>query len=358
MCTRPISVPIKIAGVVDHYEQVACGCCEECLNGKSIEYVELMYLESLYRRDVHFVTLTYSDEFLPFQVDHASIVHGYNDRRHRADIVEEVGVCPSLRRKDVISSLKRFRELEHVDFSYSFIGEYGKLGRPHYHGLLFGLTDKEVQVFLKQYWFRGFYDWKRIPLVGVDGRSDISAVTLYVSKYMRKGSFEKDEVNNGVCEKPRPFSSVGIGRHQLSRLRSWYLCEDIFGLVDIDKLPFPPAFVESVERRCQRFVIGNKVFPLCKALRNEFFYITKTDPLTLRSSRKGTELSKCLANRLSLRLNGEFEAELSKIASISSEDQRFSALQATLRSHSEVLGNREEYSKSLHKEYLRKSRVS
>lgn len=359
MCTNPISVPVKVGGRIIRYQQIGCGYCEECLNGDSMNFTQRVYMESLHYGSVHFVTLTYDNEFLPFQVDHASIVSQYSDKYHRADVVPEVHVCPSLRRSDVISRLKSFREMhDNLDFSYSFVGEYGKFGRPHYHGLLFGLSDKDVAEFCREFWSLGFTDWKRVPLASFDDRSDISAVGLYVSKYLKKGSFEKAEVRNGVCEVPRSFSSIGFGKKNIARLRSWYLCEDRFGVVDINKTPFPAGFISAVETRLDRFVIGSKVFPLCKFYRREFLYIDFIDPLSGRKSRKASRLSQILARRASLRFNGKYEKQLASIAEIQNQDLRLAKVQATIRAHAVVLRNREENSASIHKKYLQKSRVS
>lgn len=359
MCTNPQSVPIKIGDRIIRYQQVGCGKCEECLNGDSMNFTQRVYMESLYFGSVHFVTLTYDNEYLPFQVDHRSIVSHYSDKYHRAGVVTDVHACPSLRRSDVISRLKSFRELhDNKKFSYSFVGEYGKLGRPHYHGLLFGLSDKEVADFCRNFWTLGYTDWKRVPLVSFNDRSDLSAVGLYVSKYLKKGSFEKAEVRNGVCEVPRPFTSLGFGKRNIERLRSWYLCEDRFGKVDINKFPFPPGFIAAVENRLDRFVIGSKVFPLCKYYRHEFLYVDFVDPLSHRKSRKASRLSQILANRALLRFNGKFEKEFASLAEIQNEDIRLAKIQAALCAHAEILRGREENSASIHQNYLRKGRVS
>lgn len=357
MCTRPISVPVKYAGRIVDYQTVACGHCEECLNSAALDFMQRVYLESLYFNSVHFVTLTYDNEYLPFQVDKRAIQESYSDRFHRAGVLSDILVCPSLRRKDVISHIKLFRDVIHHQFSYTFIGEYGKLGRPHYHGLFFGLTDTEAKRFCREFWPFGYTDLKPVPLGG-SNHSDVSAVGLYVAKYLRKGDFEKPEVLSRSCEAPRPFSSVGLGTRNLDRFRSWYLCQDKYGVVDINASSFPPGFVDDVERRLKRFPIADKVYPVSKFLRHEFLYYDFVDPLSGRKSRRASRLSKVLADRLSLRTDGQLERELQEISLEQNEDLRLAKIADTLRSHAEILSDREENSRSIHKRALQKSSVS
>lgn len=95
-----------------------CGKCLGCQVDKRNRWISRMQLEHYCHDNVGtFITLTYRDP-----------------------------APPRLVKKDVQNFLKRFRNLPrdlHIalpDFKYFFCGEYGsKFGRPHYHGLLFGV---------------------------------------------------------------------------------------------------------------------------------------------------------------------------------------------------------------------------
>lgn len=91
---------------------VPCGKCRACRVNKANEWALRCYHEMHYVHDSCFLTLTYSDEFLP--ANH------------------------SLLKSDVQKFLKRLRK-KHTIRSYMAVGEYGsRLHRPHYHLCIFG----------------------------------------------------------------------------------------------------------------------------------------------------------------------------------------------------------------------------
>lgn len=103
---------------------VPCGRCRGCLLERARQWaVRCVHEASLWPENV-FATLTYSPESLPV----------VGPRR-----------LPTLRPDDFVNFMKRLR---HVRDGVRFLqaGEYGALGRPHHHVLLFncGFSDKEV----------------------------------------------------------------------------------------------------------------------------------------------------------------------------------------------------------------------
>lgn len=157
------------------YIQVACGKCDACLHSRRVALKSRMLLEQAsHENPPLFVTLTYSDKFLPED--------GVNVR-------------------DVQLFLKRFRsymEYKFPNFSkfrYACFSEYGsKYGRPHYHLIIFGshignesprnllFLEKE----LRKCWQMGFVYVKLCD----------SGCFNYVSKYVLKKS------NVPECKKP------------------------------------------------------------------------------------------------------------------------------------------------------------
>lgn len=100
--------------------RVACGRCIGCRVDRSRQWAARCVHEASLHEDNCFITLTYSDEFLP----------------------ENGG----LQKKDFQDFFKRLRRsIEPKKVSFIHAGEYGDdLGRPHYHALIFGhdFTDK------------------------------------------------------------------------------------------------------------------------------------------------------------------------------------------------------------------------
>lgn len=96
----------------------------------------------------------------------------------------------SVRVEDVQRWLKRNRtrakrDNPQFDFSYFVSSEYGpRTLRPHYHGVLFGVTKDDVRS-----WFR---DWQRHfgEIVVFDNLDPNKGGLSYVSKYCSKGCFE------------------------------------------------------------------------------------------------------------------------------------------------------------------------
>lgn len=155
-------------------------------------------------------------------------------------------VSPSLRRRDVKDALKVVRIMfkrkygYNAKFSYFEVGEYGtKHNRPHYHIVLFDCPDDFIVMF-REYWYEHYGNTDYEPVQARNG-DDLATchekIARYLSKYLCKGSFEKQFVRCGYVERPRRISSKGIAADSLPALRSYCLAYDIFGEYDPDKPP-------------------------------------------------------------------------------------------------------------------------
>lgn len=107
--------------------------------------------------------------------------------RSRADL-RPVMSFNSVRKKDVQNWLKRGRDKlsrDGKEFTYFITSEYGpRTLRPHYHGVLFGVTAEESLCMMKD-WQRHFgiqVKWDNVDLSKGDGS--------YCAKYCSKGFFE------------------------------------------------------------------------------------------------------------------------------------------------------------------------
>lgn len=187
-CLSPLTITVKSRGSVGKsFFNVPCRQCM-CCRLKKVQSLRMMSDLYLYDRYMNgqgasFVTLTYSDNFLPV-----------NDR----------GVV-TLRKSDFQKFNKRFRinlVRNNLDIPYKFIacGEYGgKLSRPHYHIIMLGITKAIADEFVP-------LSWDHIK----NGISDVGSLARgglnYVLKYCTKTSLGKDAQrlydDNGV---ERPF---------------------------------------------------------------------------------------------------------------------------------------------------------
>lgn len=119
-CISPIYV--RKAG-----QFVPCGKCGFCIKKAIDSWCLRIYHEIEYSSAAHFLTLTYSDEFLP--------TDGQLCKRDLQDFMR------SLRKRN-------------PGIRYFAVGEYGtERGRPHYHAVVFNLVDLDL---VTKSWSKGF----------------------------------------------------------------------------------------------------------------------------------------------------------------------------------------------------------
>lgn len=229
MCTRPITIKKKTPFGIKVYT-VPCGKCAECVNKKRSELAALSVHQALESGSCSFFTLTYDNEHCPVSIyDPASErIIGFergvsdwmgNGRFENSLHYGEDGYirAASLCREDVKKWLKLFRtrwSRKHPDkplkFKYCFFGEYGdRQGRPHFHGLFYGLSPEQVD-FASGTWTNGF-----VAVVPENDRKvtidEIQAISQYVSKYISKGINQRFAFLLDYVEKPRRQSSIDFG---------------------------------------------------------------------------------------------------------------------------------------------------
>lgn len=213
--------------------KVPCGQCVGCRLERSRQWaIRCMHEASLYE-DNCFVTLTYDDRHLP--------------------------AFGSLERDAFPKFVRRLRKSEGVKVRYYHAGEYGdRLGRPHYHGLLFGYDFSDKVVVGK----RGdhhVYRSEVLRRLWPSGLSELGSVSFesaaYVARYIMKkmsgpaaeGHYERVDSSTGeVRQVEREFTSMsrrpGIGRPWLDSFGGEVYPED--GVVVRGRLMKPPRFYD------------------------------------------------------------------------------------------------------------------
>lgn len=180
---------------------------------------------------VFFLTLTYRNEMLP--IAHTSLDSGTRKieafgrgfdgsadvfKNRVIEAADGSAVAYSLCRNDIKLWLKycrrewsRTHKGEKLDFAYLVCGEYGeKRGRPHYHGLFYGLSRAQVDFMCSVWEDRYGFSLVR-PQTGSLSVSDASKVSNYVSKYMNKGTYSAWLPLLPYVEQPRRQSSLHFG---------------------------------------------------------------------------------------------------------------------------------------------------
>jgi len=232
MCTRPITITKTSPFGIKQYT-VPCGKCPECISKKRSELAALSVHQASVSGSLHFFTLTYRNERCPiahfdnyesrvvaFSRDCSGwLIDGEFCNFPLIDLHTHLVNTPSLCREDVKKWLKKFRtrwsrlNSSKLDFKYCVFGEYGdRRGRPHYHGLFYGLTSEQAE-FAASIWKEdnGF-----VFVAPAGNRKlsldEISAVSNYVSKYISKGVCFRFANILPFVEAPRRQSSINFGQ--------------------------------------------------------------------------------------------------------------------------------------------------
>lgn len=260
---------------------VPCGKCEACINHKGLMLTQKCQLEAKSHKYVYFVTLTYSNEFVPT----AKITKYYG----KAVLVSDDGEILSeaeydkefinllyskcnhsnkiniLQKRDLQLFIKRLRKrIKNEKIRYFACGEYGPVHfRPHYHILLFfdqQQTSESIEQNISEAWRYGRID---VSL----SKGDCSA---YTAKYVNSrnnlpeilrnsevGPFSVHSQHLGEeilrrsqeeIEKLTPIEFINFGLNingkfknvtMWSSLASWYWpkCRGFNSLSDVECLP-------------------------------------------------------------------------------------------------------------------------
>lgn len=174
-----------------------------------------------------------------------------------------------------------------MDFSYLLCGEYGpKTKRPHYHGLLLGLTPGQAQLFIDD-WKKnyGFVCAKFVPTL----KNDVVKVARYCSKYICKLK-EYDLLPNPHAEKPRKLTSIGYGMPnatRFQRMKDYYLAKDMIQYDENDpriKTDDIDRLVDEIIKR-RKYNLDGNLYKLPVYYRKKIFYTLAPVSRKLRASK-------------------------------------------------------------------------
>lgn len=180
---------------------VPCGKCVVCMDNRRKDWTFRLQQEMKIAKTAHFVTLTYTDEFLP---------------REGVDIFVLQRFLKRLRneRKKVMEKYYLVNEtLKWPNLRYYAVGEYGERTlRPHYHLIMFNMP-RELEEKLSGIW--GF---------GLIHIGDVRTASIhYVTGYVLKKAICPPGMN-------KPFSTMsrrpGLGQNYYDHTREWHEDEE------------------------------------------------------------------------------------------------------------------------------------
>ena len=313
MCLCPVALTRECCGK-KYTAFVPCGKCEECIKDKQNEYVIRSIEESLKVGNAWFITLTYNDDTVPVVFTDEGEID-----EETGEIIEYRGRLLSLNNKDIVNWKKRVRrsveyhEKRKIDFSYLICGEYGpKTHRPHYHGLLIGLSDADAMKFKKDWEsHHGFTYFSKVS------NFDIDKVAAYTAKYITKfRELEDENVINGKVEKPRKITSVGFGlptKERFEAMRKDILGdlwnEDLNKVVEhINPLKLEKKIKQIAKKR--KYKRNGREYKLPTYYKRRIFYVK--DPLTGKMVQ--STLSKMVSKAVQMDVQSDFSKKLIELA--------------------------------------------
>lgn len=269
MCLTP--TVIHVNGSLRYYP---CNKCLECRKAYRQSWQIRIYNEFERAGAPYFITLTYRDDSIPLHLDCRS-----------------GEIWSSLSYKPFSICMKRFRAkcayrgIDLSNFSFCVCTEYGgKTHRAHMHGLFFGITREQLEMF-REIWHK-YYGFTSVKRAGCT-MNDRLKISKYVSKYVLKmtgdvafnvwqDSFYRDNPN---AFKPRMRSSVGFGQvYNTDRLFEYNFKEVKFRDVR-HFVKFVPAWMKSsrmprkvvIDFDFIKFPMGGLDYNLPRVLRWTFY---------------------------------------------------------------------------------------
>lgn len=161
------------------YIEIPCGRCIACRLKRSREWALRCMLEAKYHDQNWFVTLTYSDEYLPFVTD----FDDYGNYVTRS----------TLRKSDLQKFFKRLRKAYKYDnhLKYYACGEYGdSSSRCHFHCIIFGLRLDDLKLYKTSRLGFNYYNSEFLESVWPYGHVVVAECTYdtcaYTARYIMK----------------------------------------------------------------------------------------------------------------------------------------------------------------------------
>lgn len=225
--------PVRIRHPIHQFVDVPCNKCYACLIRRQKEWIVRLSQEAKSSSDVHFVTLTYDEQSLPWG-----------------------SILPVLDKKGIQKFMKRLRKGLQPGIKYYLVGEYGTITkRPHYHMIIYntGLNKDQLTIKLLNAWRD--QDKMLTGHLQCEVPDQNHGVMDYVAKYLVKS----DNIDYEV--KPFALMSKGLGKRYIEKSSEFHtsdLSRNYTVLPGGVKYPLPKYYKEKMLNEDQRQIMTAK----------------------------------------------------------------------------------------------------
>lgn len=216
-CTRPEQLEYHKGGKL-----VPCGYCPACKYNQRVGWTFRISEHARHSKEAWFITLTYDQENIPLlDYETGELVRGMD--KNRSDMCESLDASDLRRfltsvKKAQVRAYKEVMEntlspsevVQKPELKYFAVSEYGgKLGRPHYHIIIFNLwSDLAREDRLLKIWKKGKVETEALN----------PALIHYATGYL----FEKNKYLKGRQQKPKMWVSKGLGEQYVKRNKKFH----------------------------------------------------------------------------------------------------------------------------------------
>lgn len=218
-----------------------CGKCFFCRRRKANQWTGRLLMENFSHAKASFLTLTFDDDHLPNP--------------------------PYVSKRDLQLFFKRLRKsLSPRKFRYYACAEYGDTtGRPHYHAILFGISQDEKDV-VSDAWKMGYVRLDRVQV------GSIAYVAGYVNKkFIHSREFE---ITGEVKEKEFSLMSrrPALGSNFLNRLKDLAFSQaphDVISVIQVGERTF--LLDRTMREKLRKLVLNEEEYESVKKVGKELY---------------------------------------------------------------------------------------
>lgn len=205
-CPTPLNLPDPYGSSKKDRIQVPCGRCGACKANRRSEWSFRLAQELKDSHNAFFITLTYSDEDLPYE---------YVDKKTGEIITSPVPTLEKIHFQNFLKKIRTTTKREFptmpVQLRYYCVGEYGtQTQRPHYHAIMFNMRWEYARN-LSRFWKFGHHHIGQVTDQSIH----------YVSKYHVDREYWKDD----KIGRQRSFATMsrkpGIGYNYVEKNSDW-----------------------------------------------------------------------------------------------------------------------------------------
>jgi uncharacterized Rmd1/YagE family protein len=207
------------------HQPVPCGQCAGCLTNRKQLWTHRIILESIGHEKNAFITLTYSNENVPYERSEKEKYTCEKTGKEKEKWVFYPTEYPTLSKYDLTRFFKNLRNRTNQKFRYYAVGEYGTKGargiNPHFHICLFGLGEEAAGIIQDSWRTETGSRTKGDPLGYTYTGSLTPQSAAYVAGYVQKKTkYNKDmwEEFEITPEYSTMSNRPGIGAHAVPKI--------------------------------------------------------------------------------------------------------------------------------------------